>query len=50
VLTEQGWETIREVAPHHVAAVREHFIDLLPADLPAALCKALAPVAEHLRA
>ncbi|MFB7293952.1 MarR family winged helix-turn-helix transcriptional regulator [Actinacidiphila glaucinigra] len=50
VLTEQGRETIRMVAPHHVAAVREHFIDLLPADLPATLCKALTPVAEHLRA
>ncbi|MDX2709321.1 MarR family transcriptional regulator [Streptomyces sp. PA03-6a] len=50
VLTEQGWKTLRTVAPHHVAAVREHFIDLLPDELPAALCKALTPVAEHLRA
>src|SRR5262245_18591193 len=28
VLTDEGWETMRKVAPHHVAAVREHFIDL----------------------
>ncbi|MDF9815724.1 MarR family transcriptional regulator [Streptomyces sp. SPB162] len=49
VLTELGWDTMRKVAPHHVASVRENFIDLLPADDLAALFKALAPVAEHLR-
>ncbi|MEW2576657.1 MarR family winged helix-turn-helix transcriptional regulator [Streptomyces syringium] len=49
VLTDQGWETMREVAPHHVASVREHFIDLLsPEDLKA-LHAALAPVAKRLR-
>ncbi|GGR36582.1 MarR family transcriptional regulator [Streptomyces netropsis] len=49
VLTDQGWETMREVAPHHVASVREHFIDLLsPEDLKA-LYAALAPVAKRLR-
>ncbi|MGW3247768.1 MarR family winged helix-turn-helix transcriptional regulator [Streptomyces sp. NPDC001070] len=50
VLTEEGWQTMRNVAPHHVAAVREHFIDLLPAEELAALRKALTPVVEHLRA
>jgi DNA-binding MarR family transcriptional regulator len=50
VLTEDGWETMRKVAPHHVAAVREHFIDLLSAEDLAALRKALDPVSEHLRA
>ncbi|MFF7213065.1 MarR family winged helix-turn-helix transcriptional regulator [Streptomyces sp. NPDC008238] len=50
VLTEEGWQTMRDVAPHHVAAVREHFIDLLPAEDQAALRKALTPVVEHLRA
>ncbi|MFD8077857.1 MarR family winged helix-turn-helix transcriptional regulator [Streptomyces sp. NPDC059718] len=50
VLTDEGWETMRNVAPHHVAAVREHFIDLLPAEDQAALRKALTPVVEHLRA
>ncbi|GHF50675.1 transcriptional regulator [Streptomyces mashuensis] len=50
VLTDQGWETMRKVAPHHVASVREHFIDLLsPEDLKA-LRDSLTPVAEHLRA
>lgn len=50
VLTDLGWETIRKVAPHHVASVREHFIGLMPEEGLAALYKALAPVAEHLRA
>ncbi|MBU3863600.1 MarR family transcriptional regulator [Streptomyces sp. 4503] len=50
VLTEHGWETMRKVAPHHVASVRNHFIDLLaPEDLKA-LYGSLLPVAEHLRA
>jgi DNA-binding MarR family transcriptional regulator len=49
VLTEEGHETVRKVAPHHVASVRAHFIDLLPPEELAALYKALAPVAEHLR-
>ncbi|MFF7214257.1 MarR family winged helix-turn-helix transcriptional regulator [Streptomyces sp. NPDC008238] len=49
VLTEDGWETMRKVAPHHVGAVREHFIDLLPAEDLAALRRALDPVADHLR-
>jgi DNA-binding MarR family transcriptional regulator len=49
VLTEQGWETMRQVAPRHVASVRAHFIDLLPAEDLAAYHRALAPVAEHLR-
>ncbi|WP_431951117.1 MarR family winged helix-turn-helix transcriptional regulator [Actinacidiphila sp. bgisy167] len=50
VLTEDGWETMRKVAPHHVAAVREHFIDLLPEEAQKAIRRALTPVAEHLRA
>ncbi|GAA2913679.1 MarR family transcriptional regulator [Streptomyces thioluteus] len=49
VLTEQGWETMRKVAPHHVASVREHFIDLLSAEELKALHASLKPVAEHLR-
>jgi DNA-binding MarR family transcriptional regulator len=49
VLTEEGWETMRKVAPHHVASVRAHFIDLLPMEDLNALHKALSPVAEHLR-
>ncbi|MEU3961019.1 MULTISPECIES: MarR family winged helix-turn-helix transcriptional regulator [Streptomyces] len=49
VLTDRGWETMREVAPHHVASVRQHFIDLLGASGIDALYGSLAPVAEHLR-
>ncbi|MBD0736558.1 MarR family winged helix-turn-helix transcriptional regulator [Streptomyces sp. CBMA29] len=50
VLTDQGWATMRQVAPRHVAAVRAHFIDLItPEDL-ATYRRALAPVADHLRA
>src|SRR3954447_17272556 len=50
VLTEQGWETMRQVAPRHVASVREHFIDLIPPQDLAAYRHALTPVANHLRA
>ncbi|MCX4781104.1 MarR family winged helix-turn-helix transcriptional regulator [Streptomyces sp. NBC_01264] len=50
VLTPEGMETMRKVAPHHVASVRRHFIDLLPPDALAALRAALGPVADHLRA
>ena len=49
VLTDHGWETMKRVAPHHVAAVREHFIDLLSPEELAALRGFLTPVAKHLR-
>jgi DNA-binding MarR family transcriptional regulator len=49
VLTDEGLETMRKVAPHHVASVRRHFIDLLSAEDLAALRASLTPVAEHLR-
>ncbi|MCF6524940.1 MarR family winged helix-turn-helix transcriptional regulator [Streptomyces sp. JJ36] len=48
VLTETGWDTMRDVAPHHVASVRRHFIDLLPPQALADLTKHLGVVAEHL--
>src|SRR3954449_10190326 len=32
VLTEQGWETMRQVAPRPVASVRANFIDLIGPD------------------
>lgn len=49
VLTDHGWETMRKVAPHHVASVRAHFIELLsPEDL-AAYREAMLPVVAHLR-
>jgi len=45
-----GLATMRQVAPHHVASVRAHFIDLMPPAELAAYHRALRPVAEHLRA
>ncbi|MER5179905.1 MarR family transcriptional regulator [Streptomyces sp. NPDC002896] len=50
VLTEQGMETMRRVAPHHVSSVRRHFIELLSPEALEELHKSLRPVAEHLRA
>ncbi|WP_406497470.1 MarR family transcriptional regulator [Streptomyces sp. NBC_00846] len=49
VLTEDGAETMRKVAPQHVASVRKHFMDLLTPEALAELHAALAPVADHLR-
>jgi DNA-binding MarR family transcriptional regulator len=48
VLTDHGWDTMRHVAPHHVASVRRHFIDLLSGEALAALRSSLEPVATHL--
>jgi DNA-binding MarR family transcriptional regulator len=49
VLSDQGWETMRRVAPHHVRNVREHFIDRLDPEQITSMYEALAPIAEHLR-
>ncbi|MEZ0090569.1 MarR family winged helix-turn-helix transcriptional regulator [Streptacidiphilus sp. EB129] len=49
VLTDQGWETLRQVAPHHVRNVRDHFIDRLEPEQIASMYEALAPIAERLR-
>ncbi|MBY8888686.1 MULTISPECIES: MarR family transcriptional regulator [Streptomycetaceae] len=49
VLTDHGWETMTKVAPHHVASVREYFIDLLTRDELESLQRALTPVAKRLR-
>ncbi len=49
VLTEQGWETIRRVAPDHVVSVREHFIDRLTDDQLEAIETAYEPIVEHLK-
>ncbi|NWF25079.1 MarR family transcriptional regulator [Streptomyces sp. PKU-EA00015] len=49
VLTDQGIATMQKVAPHHVASVRKHFIDLLTPEALADLRESLTPVAEHLR-
>ncbi len=48
-LTPQGMRTLRKAAPHHVASVREHFLDMLtPAEL-AALTQVAERVVERLR-
>ena len=49
VLTEHGWTTLRQVAPHHVRGVRQHFIDRLTPDQVTLLYEALHPITEHLR-
>jgi DNA-binding MarR family transcriptional regulator len=49
VLTARGAATIEEVAPYHVASVREHFIDLLDSAELAALSRACEPLLERLR-
>jgi DNA-binding MarR family transcriptional regulator len=49
VLTARGAASIEEVAPHHVASVREHFIDLLDTAELAAIARACEPVLERLR-
>ncbi|MFC7587340.1 MarR family winged helix-turn-helix transcriptional regulator [Nonomuraea antimicrobica] len=49
VLTDEGWETIQRVAPHHVGGVREHFVDLLTDDQLDAIEAAYAPIVEHLK-
>lgn len=48
VLTEQGWETIRRVAPHHVEQVRASFIDRLDEEQIKTLTEIFTPMAEAL--
>jgi DNA-binding MarR family transcriptional regulator len=49
VLTELGAEVIGQVAPHHVASVRRHFIDQFEADGLGAITGAFEPVLDRLR-
>jgi DNA-binding MarR family transcriptional regulator len=49
VLTGPGADTITQVAPFHVASVREHFIDQLPAVELSALSAACQPILDRLR-
>ncbi|MBM9503728.1 MarR family winged helix-turn-helix transcriptional regulator [Actinacidiphila acididurans] len=49
VLTDHGWDTMRKVAPQHVASVRAHFIDLISAEALTSYREALQPVVAHLR-
>jgi DNA-binding MarR family transcriptional regulator len=47
-LTEAGWEVLQAAAPHHVASVRHHFIDLLTAEEVDVLARISAKVIGHL--
>ncbi|MET9436033.1 MarR family transcriptional regulator [Streptomyces sp. NPDC006551] len=49
VLTEQGMDTMKKVAPHHVESVRRHFIDQLSPEALGDLHESLRPVADQLR-
>jgi DNA-binding MarR family transcriptional regulator len=49
VLSDQGWNTMRTIAPTHVRSVRNHFIDRLDPEQVTGMYSALAPIAEHLR-
>src|ERR1700735_4877532 len=49
VLTELGSEAMGQVAPHHVASVREHFIDQLAADGLGAITGGFEPGLDRLR-
>ena len=49
VLTDHGWRTLVDAAPTHVAGVREHLVDVLTDEEFAALGRACAKVADHLR-
>ena len=49
VLTEHGLETMKKVAPYHVASVRRHFMDLVTPEGLSDLSQTLKPIAEHLR-
>jgi DNA-binding MarR family transcriptional regulator len=47
-LTEQGWGLLREIAPMHVAGVRDHLVDLVSPDDFAALGRVMDAVSDHL--
>jgi len=48
VLTERGYDLLVEAAPLHVAGVREHLVDLIPARDLAAVGRAMNKVADAL--
>ncbi|GAA1409639.1 MarR family winged helix-turn-helix transcriptional regulator [Catellatospora coxensis] len=50
VLTDEGWETIRRVAPHHVELVRSIFIDRLTPQQLVQLTELFTPLHTSMRA
>lgn len=49
VLTDEGWETIRRVAPHHVELVRSIFIDRLTPSQLSQLTELFTPLHTQIR-
>ena len=49
VLTEQGEEAIKRVAPHHVENVRRHFIDRLTPRQLEEVTDVFGPIVDYLR-
>jgi DNA-binding MarR family transcriptional regulator len=49
VLTDQGIDTIRQVAPDHVESVRRHFIDRLTPRQLEEISDAFGPIVDYLR-
>jgi DNA-binding MarR family transcriptional regulator len=48
LLTDAGWQAIRDAAPHHVESVRRHFIDRLTDEQIRVLGDIAEAVVEHL--
>lgn len=49
VLTEEGDKVMQRVAPHHVASVRRHFLDMMSTEQLLDLRASLSPLTEELR-
>lgn len=49
VLTDEGWDTIARVAPHHVELVRSIFVDRLTPDQLAKVTELFAPLHASIR-
>jgi len=47
-LTERGWQLLRDIAPMHVAGVRDHLVDLVSEEDFAAMGRVMDAVADHL--
>ena len=47
-MTEKGWQLLRDIAPLHVAGVRDHLVDLVSDEDFAALGRVMNAVADHL--
>jgi len=48
MMTEKGWQLLRDIAPIHVEGVRDHLVDLVSDEDFAALGRVMDAVADHL--